>query len=130
MLQTGVCPAGTDVNDCSSSSGASTPLTNANILAAVDACLAEDPINMVCPNTEYGDAADWDVGGVTDFSYALSTFSNRPGGGAASTQFVNGAVFALTWGARQSRIAPALSLPHHASAPRRWEYFLSSRRSA
>ena len=94
MLQTGVCPAGTDVNDCSSSSGASTPLTNANILAAVDACLAEDPINMVCPNTEYGDAADWDVGGVTDFSYALSTFSNRPGGAAASTQFVGGSVFA------------------------------------
>ena len=44
-----------------------TALTNANIHAAVDACLAEDAINMVCPNTEYGDAVAWDVSGVTNF---------------------------------------------------------------
>ena len=70
-----------------------TALTNANIHAAVDACLAEDAINMVCPNTEYGDAADWDVGGVTNFAHALSAHSSRPGGAAASTQFVGGSVF-------------------------------------
>eukprot|EP01048_Picozoa_sp_COSAG05_P020441 COSAG05_NODE_3472_length_2039_cov_7.464948_1_plen_207_part_00 len=73
-----------------------TALTNANILAAVDACLAEDPIYMVCPNTEYGDAADWDVGDVTNFDHALSANSARPGGAAASTQFVGGSVFS-TW---------------------------------
>ena len=42
---------------------------------------------------------------------------------------VKGAVFALTVGARRSRIALALSLPQHVSAPRRSEYFQSSRRS-
>ena len=42
---------------------------------------------------------------------------------------VSGAVFTLTVGARRSRIALALSLPQHVSAPRRFEYFQSSRRS-
>ena len=71
-----------------------TALTNNNIHAAVDACLAEDPLYMVCPNTEYGDAADWDMSAVTDVSSLFSVQSDRPGGGAGSAQFVGGSVFA------------------------------------
>ena len=73
---------------------AATALTNANIHAAVDACLAEDPEYMRCPNTQYGDAAGWDVSSVTDFADLMSTEGGRTGGAAASTQFVGGLVFA------------------------------------
>ena len=76
-----------------------TAITNANIYAAVDACLNEDPTYMVCPNTEYGDAADWDVSGVTHFAFLLCYqdcgHGSRVGGRLASYsgKFKGGSVF-------------------------------------
>jgi hypothetical protein len=46
---------------------AQTPITDENIQDAVDACLAEDPVALNCPGTEYGSAAEWDTSSVTSF---------------------------------------------------------------
>lgn len=75
-------------------SGQTSVITQANIYDAVAACLNEDPVGMDCPNAPYGTAANWDVSGVTDFSYLLSASGYRPGGGVDCTQFVGGSVFA------------------------------------
>lgn len=88
---------------------AQTPITDGNIHAAVDACLAEDP-QMNCPGTEYGRAADWDTSSVTNMAFLLARHPNRgtmfPGTGvpyspdnptiliAQSEQFHDTSVFA------------------------------------
>ena len=107
-----------------------TALTDANIRAAVDACLAEDPVYMVCPNTEYGDAADWDVGAVTSFDFLLADSVHRPGGPAASGQFVGGPVF-TNWniGSVTSTVRSAHPPSSTSAFPRSTPVFVSPSRS-
>ena len=41
-------------------------LTDANFQQAVDECLATNPEDGLCTNSEYGAMPDWDVSQVTD----------------------------------------------------------------
>ena len=71
-----------------------TPITNANIHAAVAECEAEDPACQTgpcafdCPISQalYGRIADWDVGAVTSFNNwgngCTETYESWCGGGS------------------------------------------------
>jgi len=73
-----------------------TPITDANIHAAVAECEAEDtacqtgPCAFDCPNSQatYGRIADWDVGAVTRFNNwengCTEDFESRCGGASPS----------------------------------------------
>ncbi|MFT4533685.1 MAG: surface protein [Saprospiraceae bacterium] len=43
-----------------------TPITDANIRAAVDICLITNPVDGMCTSSEYGSMPDWDVSDVTN----------------------------------------------------------------
>ena len=46
-------------------------LTDANFQQAVDECLATNPVDGLCTNSEYGIMPDWDVSKVTDMDRAF-----------------------------------------------------------
>ena len=46
-------------------------LTDANFHQAVDECLATNPVDGLCTNSEYGAMPDWDVSKVTDMDRAF-----------------------------------------------------------
>ena len=46
-------------------------LTDANFQQAVDECLATNPVDGLCTNSEYGAMPDWDVSKVTDMDRAF-----------------------------------------------------------
>ena len=46
-------------------------LTDANFQQAVDECLATNPVDGLCTNSEYGAMPDWDVSKVTDMDIAF-----------------------------------------------------------
>lgn len=52
-----------------SATAAQTPITNDNFQAAVQACVAEDPVALNCPGTEFGAAATWSTGAVQTFGW-------------------------------------------------------------
>ena len=50
---------------------AQTAITDANIQSAVNTCLATNPVDGMCSDSEYGAMPDWDVSQVTDMSDAF-----------------------------------------------------------
>lgn len=46
-----------------------TPITDANIQAAINTCLSTNPVDGMCISSEYGAMPDWDVSEVTDMGY-------------------------------------------------------------
>ena len=48
-----------------------TPITDANFEAAITNCLATNPVDGLCSDSEYGAMPDWDVSQVTDMSDAF-----------------------------------------------------------
>ena len=44
------------------------PINNANFQQAINACLATNPVDGLCSNSEYGAMPDWDVSQVTDMN--------------------------------------------------------------
>lgn len=48
-----------------------TPITDANFKAAITNCLATNPIDGMCSESEYGAMPDWDVSQVTDMRDAF-----------------------------------------------------------
>ena len=59
------------VNNCSNTL---TPITDANFQTAINTCLATNPVDGMCSDSEYGAMPDWDVSNVTNMSGA---FINR-----------------------------------------------------
>ena len=53
-------------------STSATPITNANFLAAINTCLATNPVDGMCSNSEYGAMPTWDVSNVTNMEYAFA----------------------------------------------------------
>ena len=54
------------------------PLTDSLLSAAITYCLQIDKEYGICPNSEHGQIADWDVSGVTNFNgafYGRSSFN-------------------------------------------------------
>ena len=45
-----------------------TPINNANFQQAINACLATNPVDGLCSNSEYGAMPNWDVSQVTDMN--------------------------------------------------------------
>ena len=58
---------------------APTLITDANFQTAINTCLATNPVNGLCTDSEYGDMPDWDVSQVTDMSNAFSNKSDFNG---------------------------------------------------
>ena len=54
-------------------------LTDANFQTAINTCLATNPDDGLCSNSEYGAMPDWDVSQVTDMSYAFTQIVNFNG---------------------------------------------------
>ena len=52
-------------------STSATPITDANFQDAINTCLATNPVDGMCSNSEYGAMPTWDVSQVTDMSYAF-----------------------------------------------------------
>jgi surface protein len=48
-----------------------TPITDANFQLAINNCLATNPVNGLCSESEYGAMPDWDVSNVTDMREAF-----------------------------------------------------------
>jgi len=44
------------------------PINNANFQQAINTCLATNPVDGLCSNSEYGAMPDWDVSQVTDMN--------------------------------------------------------------
>ena len=55
----------------SSVSYSQTPITDANFQQAINNCLATNPVDGLCTNSEYGAMPDWDVSNVTDMQQAF-----------------------------------------------------------
>ena len=53
-----------------------TPITDANFQSAINNCLASNPVDGMCSDSEYGAMPDWDVSQVTDMSNAFKSNSN------------------------------------------------------
>ena len=53
-----------------------TPITDANFQTAINNCLATNPVDGMCSDSEYGAMPDWDVSQVTDMSNAFRYNSN------------------------------------------------------
>ena len=49
-----------------------TPITDANIITAINTCLSTNPEDGMCSNSEYGAMSDWDVSQVTIMSHAFN----------------------------------------------------------
>ena len=56
-----------------------TPITNANFQDAINTCLATNPVDGMCSDSEYGAMPDWDVSQVNDMSYAFRLKTNFNG---------------------------------------------------
>ena len=54
-------------------------MTNDNLRPAIVECLAEDPVNGNCTDSEYGPIKDWCVRDVTDFSFAFNDYEGADG---------------------------------------------------
>ena len=54
-------------------------LTDANFQTVINTCLATNPDDGLCSNSEYGAMPDWDVSQVTDMSYAFTQIVNFNG---------------------------------------------------
>ncbi|MBT3548137.1 MAG: DUF285 domain-containing protein, partial [Flavobacterium sp.] len=52
-------------------STSATPITDANFQDAINTCLATNPVDGMCSNSEYEAMPTWDVSQVTDMSYAF-----------------------------------------------------------
>jgi surface protein len=48
-----------------------TQITDANFYSAINTCLATNPVDGLCSDSEYGAMPDWDVSNVTDMSNAF-----------------------------------------------------------
>ena len=57
-------------------SNETTPITDANFQDAINNCLASNPVDGMCSDSEYGAMPDWDVSQVTDMSNAFKSNSN------------------------------------------------------
>ena len=55
------------------------PLTDSLLSAAITYCLQIDKEYGICPNSEHGQIADWDVSGVTNFNGAFKDRSSFNG---------------------------------------------------
>ena len=60
-------------------STSATPITNANFQDAINTCLATNPVDGMCSDSEYGAMPDWDVSQVNDMSYAFRLKTNFNG---------------------------------------------------
>ena len=60
-------------------STSATPITDANFQYAINTCLATNPVDGMCSNSEYGAMPTWDVSQVTDMSYAFRLKTNFNG---------------------------------------------------
>ena len=56
-----------------------TPITDANFQTAINTCLATNPEDGLCSDSEYGAMPTWDVSQVTDMSYAFTQIVNFNG---------------------------------------------------
>ena len=58
-----------------------TPITDANFQTAINNCLATNPIDGMCSDSEYGAMPEWDVSNVTNMSSAFQVLKgeNDPG---------------------------------------------------
>ena len=54
-------------------------LTDANLQTAINTCLATNPEDGLCSDSEYGAMPTWDVSQVTDMSYAFTQIVNFNG---------------------------------------------------
>ena len=52
-------------------STSATPITDANFQTAINTCLATNPVDGMCSDSEYGAMPDWDVSQVTNMSNAF-----------------------------------------------------------
>ena len=60
-------------------STSATPITDANFQTAINTCLATNPVDGMCSDSEYGAMPDWDVSQVNDMSYAFRLKTNFNG---------------------------------------------------
>ena len=60
---------------------AQTPITDANFQTAINTCLATNPVDGMCSDSEYGAMPEWDVSNVTNMSSAFQVLKgeNDPG---------------------------------------------------
>ena len=60
---------------------AQTLITNANFQTAINTCLATNPVDGMCSDSEYGAMPEWDVSNVTNMSSAFQVLKgeNDPG---------------------------------------------------